>query len=76
MAQFMSSLLRLLRRPHYQSEATQFIEQLKLDAPDLEARQRAGRAIWWDKQVDREAQGEWREARVAQTPYVYTSGGK
>ncbi|MEP6825062.1 MAG: DUF3460 family protein [Ramlibacter sp.] len=71
----MSKLLRFFRRPDYQSEATQFIEQLKVESPDLEARQRAGRAIWWDKQVDRSAQGEWRDARVAQKPYVYGSGG-
>ncbi|HSV45649.1 MAG TPA: DUF3460 family protein [Ramlibacter sp.] len=71
----MSMLLRLFRRPHYSSEVTQFIDQLKIEQPDLEARQRAGRAIWWDKHVDREAQGEWREARVPQKPYVYSSGG-
>ena len=68
------SLLRFFRRPDYQSDTTQFIEQLRTEKPDLEARQRAGRAIWWDKSVDRQAQGEWREARVAQKPYVYGSG--
>jgi hypothetical protein len=67
----MSKLLRIFRRPDYQSEVTQFIEQLKAEKPDLEARQRAGRAIWWDKHVDREAWREWREAEVAQKPYVY-----
>jgi hypothetical protein len=67
----MSMLLRIFRRPDYQSDVTQFIEQLKADQPDLEARQRAGRAIWWDKNLDRQALGEWREARVPQKPYVY-----
>ena len=70
----MSMLLRFFRRPHYASEITQFLDQLKTDQPDLEARQRAGRAIWWDKQVDREAQGDWRAASVPQRPYVYSSG--
>jgi hypothetical protein len=70
----MSLLQRIFRRPHYQSDTTNFIEQLKSQQPDLEARQRAGRAIWWDKKVDREAQSEWREARVPQKPYVYGSG--
>ena len=70
----MSMLLRIFRRPDYKSDVTQFIDQLKADQPDLEARQRAGRAIWWDKKVDREAQSEWREARVPQKPYVYGSG--
>jgi hypothetical protein len=67
----MSMLLRIFRRPDYQSEVTQFIAQLKTEEPDLESRQRAGRAIWWDKHVDREAWSEWREARVPQKPYVY-----
>jgi hypothetical protein len=69
----MSILQRIFRRPDYKSEITQYIDQLRTEQPDLEARQRAGRAIWWDKHVDREAQAEWREARVAQKPYVYGS---
>ena len=67
----MSILQRIFRRPHYDSDVTQFIEQLKAEQPDLEARQRAGRAIWWDKHLDREALDEWRDARVPQKPYVY-----
>jgi hypothetical protein len=67
----MSILLKLFRRPDYNSEVTQFIEQLKAREPDLEARQRAGRALLWDKHVDREAWSEFREAQVAQQPYVY-----
>ena len=67
----MSILLKLFRRPDYNSEVTQFIEQLKARQPDLEARQRAGRALLWDKHVDREAWGEFREGEVAQQAYVY-----
>ncbi|MDB5941141.1 MAG: hypothetical protein JWQ13_707 [Ramlibacter sp.] len=67
----MSILLKIFRRPDYKSEVTQFIEQLKAKEPDLEARQRAGRALLWDKHVDREAWGEFREGQVAQKPYVY-----
>jgi len=67
----MSFLLRLFRRPDYQSDVTQFIEHLKEESPDLEAQQRAGRALLWDKHVDREAWGDWRGARVPQKPYVY-----
>ena len=67
----MSILQRIFRRPDYNSEVTQFIDQLKAAKPDLEAQQRAGRAIWWDKHLDRQAQSEWREARVPQKPYVY-----
>jgi hypothetical protein len=67
----MSFLQRIFRRPDYQSDVTQFIEQLKEQKPDLEAQQRAGRALWWDKHLDREALGEWKQARVPQKPYVY-----
>jgi hypothetical protein len=67
----MSILLKLFRRADYSSEVTQFIEQLKTAEPDLEARQRAGRALLWDKNVDREAWGEFRAGEVAQQPYVY-----
>lgn len=70
----MSFFRRIFRRDDYSSEITQFIDQLKTDQPDLEARQRAGRSIWWDKSVDRAAQADWRDARVAQKPYVYGSG--
>ena len=58
-------------RRHYTSEITNFIEELKGKKPSLEAEQRAGRALLWDKQVDRELQSEYREATVAQQPYVY-----
>ena len=72
----MSMFQRLFRRPDYTSEVTQFIEELKVESPDLEARQLAGRGIWWDKPVDRDAQSEWRAARVPQRAYVYSSGGE
>ena len=55
----------------YKSEVTSFIEELKTAKPTLESEQRAGRALLWDKQVDREQQAEYREAKVAQQPYVY-----
>ena len=55
----------------YTSDATRFIEELKARKPNLEADQRAGRARLWDRPIDREAQSEWREAHVAQKPYVY-----
>ena len=66
-----SLFLRIFRRPDYNSDVTQFIEQLKVEKPDLEAQQRAGRAIWWDKHLDRQQLDEWRQARVAAKPYAY-----
>ncbi len=55
----------------YTSDATNFIEQLKVAKPTLEAEQRAGRALLWDRAIDREAQADWQDARVPQQPYVY-----
>ena len=60
----------------YKSEVTQFIEQLKAQRPTLEAEQRAGRALLWDKEQDRSAQAGYNQARVAQQPYVYQTSGK
>ena len=58
-------------RPHYTSDATQFIESLKAAKPELEAEQREGRALLWDKQIDRDQQAQAQAAKVAQKPYVY-----
>ena len=55
----------------YKSDVTSFIEELKAKKPPLEAEQRAGRALLWDRAPEREAQAEWRDARVAQQAYVY-----
>ncbi|MCW5254928.1 DUF3460 family protein [Verminephrobacter aporrectodeae] len=63
--------MSIFRRPDYQSDATQFINQLKANRPELENEQRAGRALLWDKKVDRKLWSDYRAARVAQRPYVY-----
>ena len=55
----------------YTSDVTQLISELKSKKPTLESEQRAGRALLWDKQVDRQALAEARSARVPQQPYVY-----
>jgi hypothetical protein len=55
----------------YKSEVTSFIEELKAKKPTLESEQRAGRALLWDRAQDREAQADWRDAKVPQQPYVY-----
>lgn len=59
----------------YKSDTTAFIEQLKANKPTLEAEQRQGRALLWDKAIDRDAQQEYSEARVPQQPYVYQTHG-
>ena len=65
------NLTHIFRRPDYQSEVTQFIDQLKQERPELESEQKAGRALLWDKPVDRAAWESWRAAQVPQKPYVY-----
>lgn len=55
----------------YKSEVSQFIDELKAKKPSLEAEQRAGRGLLWDKTIDRQAQARWEEARVPQQAYVY-----
>jgi len=60
----------------YKSEASTFIDELKAKKPTLEAEQRAGRALLWDKPVDRAAQADYRAARVEQQPYVYQTQAK
>lgn len=55
----------------YKSDVTQFIDSLKARDPQLEAKQREGRSLLWDKPIDREAQADYRAAKVSQQPYVY-----
>jgi hypothetical protein len=57
----------------YTSDITRLIEDLKAKKPSLEEDQRRGRAIWWDRRLDRVAQEEYDESRVRQQPYVYQS---
>ncbi|RWA46860.1 hypothetical protein AU476_35185 [Cupriavidus sp. UYMSc13B] len=55
----------------YESEITQFLKQLKQERPTLEAEQRDGRALLWDKSpIDLEERAA-EASRVAQKPYVY-----
>jgi hypothetical protein len=67
------SLANLFQRPHYRSDATEFIDALKAAHPNLDAQQREGRALLWDKQIDSDLQAQFRAGRVAQNPYVYQS---
>lgn len=64
-------LLSIFRRADYTSDATQFIDQLKANKPTLEAEQRAGRALLWDKHLKATEQADFLDAKVAQQPYVY-----
>ena len=72
----LTGALRLLAmsifgRPHYTSDTTQFIDQLKSSRPEIEQGQLEGRSLLWDKQVDRDLLAQAQAARVPQQPYVY-----
>ncbi|MBQ0958399.1 DUF3460 family protein [Ideonella sp. 4Y11] len=55
----------------YQSDATQFINELKSKKPTLESEQLAGRSLLWDRPQDADAAAAYRTAKVPQTAYVY-----
>jgi hypothetical protein len=74
MSALSQAISRFFYKPQYVSETSQFINDLKAARPTLEAEQRAGRALLWDKNVDRSALADQAESRVAQNAYVYGSG--
>jgi hypothetical protein len=55
----------------YTSDVTNFIDSLKAKKPSLESEQRAGRALLWDRSLNRTEQADWADANVPQQPYVY-----
>lgn len=55
----------------YESDITRFLRELKQKNPDLERKQREGRAIWWDREVDLDELRRRNQAKVPQPPYVY-----
>ena len=59
----------------YKSEISSFIDTLKANKPSLESEQRAGRALLWDKNLNRTDQAEYLDATVAQQAYVYATSG-
>lgn len=56
---------------NYESEITKFLKDYKKNHPDLEQRQREGRARLWDRPQDPELQDGFKQAKVPQRPYVY-----
>lgn len=68
--------MSIFRRPDYESDTTQFIHRLKSEKPELEAQQRQGRDLLWDKLLDRFAWRAYRQAEVPQKPYVYQTEPK
>ena len=57
---------------NYVSDFTKFLNDLKQKDPALEEKQRAGRALLWDKApIDLDARKRAEESRVNQQAYVY-----
>ncbi|HWU99113.1 MAG TPA: DUF3460 family protein [Oxalicibacterium sp.] len=57
---------------NYESEATKFISELKQKNPNLEASQREGRALLWDKApIDLDQMDRTNASRVQQQAYPY-----
>lgn len=65
------SLARFFQRPHYRSDTTDFINDLKNARPELDEQQVQGRALLWDKELDRQQQAEVNAGNVQPTAYVY-----
>lgn len=60
------------QQPEYVSDFTKFLTDLKQKNSTLEEKQRAGRAIWWDKApIDLDARRRAEESRIKQQAYVY-----
>ena len=60
----------------YESDVTRFLRELKAKKPEIEARQREGRALLWDRDLDPDEQARYRAAKVPQQAYVYQPGPK
>jgi hypothetical protein len=56
----------------YESDITKFIKELKEKNPEIEIKQRNGRALLWDKApIDLDSMKRAKESVVKQQPYVY-----
>jgi hypothetical protein len=63
--------MSFFRRPDYHSEVSNFLSELKVKNPALEAEQRHGRALLWDQPLVREVWSEYRAGQIPQQAYVY-----
>ena len=52
--------MSFFQRPHYTSDATNFLNDLKASRPHLDAAQQEGRALLWDKEIDTDLQADMR----------------
>ena len=57
---------------HYKSEATQFLDKLMADHPELEAQRLENRHLLWDVTLNPAEQAEFEAAKVNKKPYTYS----
>jgi hypothetical protein len=58
---------------NYESDIGRFLREMKEHDPAVEAGQKQGRAIWWDKQMDPDMYRRFRESGLVQPAYAYQS---
>ncbi|HFB0501356.1 TPA: DUF3460 family protein [Neisseria gonorrhoeae] len=56
---------------HYQSEATQFLNRLIEEKPELAQERLKNRGLLWDAELNPEEQKNLESAKVAKKPYTY-----
>lgn len=57
---------------HYQSEATQFLNRLIEEKPELAQERLKNRGLLWDVELNPEEQKNFESAKVAKNPYPYS----
>lgn len=61
----------------YESEFTLFMKEFKTANPEIELKQKAGRALLWDKEsTPLEEQARVEESKIKQNAYVYLADYK
>jgi hypothetical protein len=60
-----------LKNGDYRSDATNFIADMKRARPELDAQQRAGRALLWDKNVNLSQAADMQAGDVKKQAYTY-----
>jgi len=58
---------------NYVSEITKFINELKQQDPNLEAKQLYGRNLLWNKPQELDINNEFNQGQIKQSSYVYYS---
>ena len=55
----------------YESDLTRMIRELLQEKPHIVQEQKKGRALWWDRKLDPDAQKRAAESKIRQKAYVY-----